>query len=74
MATTPYSHPYIPNSLDRVKREMLRYIGVESIEELYASIPEDLRFKGKMNLPEPLLSEYELVRHIQGILSKNKSC
>ncbi len=74
MATTPYSHPYIPNSLDRVKREMLRYIGVESIEELYASIPEDLRFKGKMNLPEPLLSEYELVRHIKGILSKNKSC
>ncbi len=66
-------HPYIPNSVERVKREMLSYIGVESVEELYASIPEEIKFKGRMNLPKPL-SEYELVRHVKGILSKNVSC
>lgn len=68
------SHPYIPNSVERVKREMLSYIGVSSIEELYASIPEEIRFKGRMNLPEPLRSEYELYRHMREILSKNVSC
>ncbi|MEM0036829.1 MAG: aminomethyl-transferring glycine dehydrogenase, partial [Candidatus Korarchaeum sp.] len=58
-------HPYIPNSVERVKREMLSYIGVSSVDELYASVPEELRFKGRMNLPEPLKSEYELVRHMR---------
>lgn len=67
-------HPYIPNSVERVKREMLSYIGVSSIDELYASIPEELRFKGRMNLPEPLRSEYELVRHMRNLLSRNASC
>jgi glycine dehydrogenase subunit 1 len=68
------SHPYIPNSVERVKREMLSYIGVSSIEELYASIPEEIRFRGKMNLPEPLKSEYELYRHMREILSRNITC
>ena len=68
------SHPYIPNSVERVKREMLSYIGVSSIEELYASIPEEIRFRGNMNLPEPLKSEYELYRHMREILSRNITC
>ncbi|MCS7103788.1 MAG: aminomethyl-transferring glycine dehydrogenase subunit GcvPA, partial [Candidatus Korarchaeum sp.] len=67
-------HPYIPNSVERVKKEMLSYIGVSSLDDLYASIPEELRFKGKMNLPEPLRSEYELVRHMRGLLLRNVSC
>jgi len=68
------AHPYIPNSAPRVKAEMLREIGVSSVEELYADIPESLRFKGEMNLPEPLRSECELRRHVEGILAKNKTC
>ncbi len=68
------AHPYIPNSAPRVKAEMLREIGVRDVEELYADIPESLRFRGKMNLPEPLSSEYELRRHVEGILAKNKTC
>ncbi|RDD53095.1 MAG: aminomethyl-transferring glycine dehydrogenase subunit GcvPA [Candidatus Korarchaeota archaeon NZ13-K] len=67
-------HPYIPNSVERVKREMLSYIGVDSIDDLYAGIPEEIRFKGRMNLPEPMRSEYELVRHVKGILRRNISC
>ena len=67
-------HPYIPNSVPEVKAKMLEEIGVKDIDELYENIPEKLRFKGKMNLPQPLSSEYALKRHVEKILSKNKTC
>jgi glycine dehydrogenase subunit 1 len=73
MPKKPVVYPYIPNSSHQSKREMLKAIQAESIEELYAEIPEDLRFKEKLNLPEPFLSEAELVRHIEGLLNKNQS-
>jgi len=67
-------HPYIPNSVPEVKAQMLKEIGVKNIEELYADIPESLKFKGELNLPDPLLSEYALKRHVEKILSKNRTC
>jgi glycine dehydrogenase subunit 1 len=67
-------HPYIPNSVPEVQAEMLREIGAGSVEELYASIPERLRLKKNMNLPEPLLSESELKKHVEALLSRNTSC
>jgi glycine dehydrogenase subunit 1 len=67
-------YPYIPNSTPEVKRRMLEEIGANSIEELYEDIPEMLRFKGKMNLPEPHLSEFALKRHIEAVLSRNGTC
>ena len=70
----PFIHPYIPNSVPAVKEEMLREIGAGSIEDLYADIPERLRFRGRMNLPEPLASEAALRRHVEGILGRNRSC
>lgn len=66
-------HPYIPNSVPEVQEEMLRAIGVEDIEELYALVPEELRCRGKLNLPAPLPDEVSLDRHMQEILSKNTS-
>ncbi len=63
-------HPYIPNSVPKIKAKMLQEIGIEDIEELYEDIPDDLRFKGKMDLPEALLSEYDLKRHVERILAK----
>ena len=69
-----FVHPYIPNSVPQVKARMLKDIGVESIEELYEDIPESLRFKGKMNIPQALGSEYDLKRHVEQILAKNRSC
>ncbi|MFN8254575.1 MAG: aminomethyl-transferring glycine dehydrogenase subunit GcvPA [Bacteroidales bacterium] len=69
-----FVHPYIPNSEPSVKAEMLKEIGVKDIEELYEDIPERLRFRKKMNLPEPLLSEIELRKHFERLLSKNKTC
>jgi glycine dehydrogenase subunit 1 len=66
-------YPYIPNSAPAVKQAMLSEIGVKSIDELYADIPTNLRFKGRLNLPKPLLSENELTRHIDSLLNKNRS-
>ena len=64
-------YPYIPNSVPAVKAEMLREVGAESIEELFEEIPEELRLKELMDLPEPFLSEQTLRRHVEGILSRN---
>jgi len=70
----PFIHPYIPNSVPGVKEQMLREIGVQSVDELYADIPERLRFRGRMDLPEPMPSEAALKRHVETILSRNRSC
>jgi len=65
-------YPYIPNSAPAVKEEMLAAVGAGSAEEFYADIPEQLRFRRRMNLPEPLLSEAALKRHLERILRKNR--
>jgi glycine dehydrogenase subunit 1 len=67
-------HPYIPNSAPKVKARMLEEIGVKDVDELYKDIPENLRFKRKMDLPEAMPSEYALKRHVENVLSKNKTC
>jgi len=67
-------YPYIPNSAPEVRKEMLAEIGVNRIDELYEDIPEHLRLGRLLNLPEPLLSEGQLRRHVTGILAKNTSC
>lgn len=65
-------HPYIPNMVPEVKEEMLKEIGAESVMELYACIPDELRLRDEMNIPEAL-TEYGLRRHIEGVLCKNIS-
>lgn len=66
-------YPYIPNSVPEIKKRMLKEIGIDSVEDIFKEIPDKLRFKGKMNLPAPCLSEYELKRHVEGILGRNRS-
>jgi glycine dehydrogenase subunit 1 len=67
-----HSHPYIPNSQQEIKKEMLREIGIKSIDELYADIPEKYRLEKPLNLPEAL-SEFEVKKHVETLLSKNKT-
>lgn len=66
-------YPYIPNSVSATKEAMLKAVGARSVEEFYADIPDAIRLKRKLNLPEPFLSEASLVRHVEGLLSKNQS-
>ena len=67
----PFALAWLPEG-DSI--QMLAEIGVEDIDALYGDIPQELRFSGQMNLPEPLISEYALKRHVDGILAKNKTC
>lgn len=67
-------YSYIPNSVPSRKKEMMREIGIDAMEELYGVIPESLRFRGSMNLPEPIKSEMALKEHIEGLLQENISC
>jgi glycine dehydrogenase subunit 1 len=66
-------HPYIPNSNPEIKQELMREVGVKSIEELYADIPDRYLLKKPLNLPEAM-SEFEVKRHVEALLSKNKTC
>ncbi|MDH5793442.1 MAG: aminomethyl-transferring glycine dehydrogenase subunit GcvPA [Candidatus Bathyarchaeota archaeon] len=68
-----HNHPYIPNSQPEIKKEMMQEIGIKSIDELYADIPEKYRLKKPLNIPEAL-SEFEVKRHVETLLSKNKTC
>lgn len=53
---------------------MLASIGAQSIEQLYAEIPAELRMQRPLDLPEPFVSEQGLKRHVQSLLAKNKPC
>jgi len=68
------SHPYIPNSLPQVKEEMMRQIGIESIDELYTDIHEKYRLKDSLNLPKNGLSEFEVKKNVEALLSENRTC
>ena len=66
-------HPYIPNSTPQIKQEMLREIGVSSIEELYADVPSKYRLKKPLNLPPRGMSEFEVKKHVETLLSRNRT-
>ncbi|MFK7735337.1 MAG: aminomethyl-transferring glycine dehydrogenase subunit GcvPA [Pirellulaceae bacterium] len=51
-------------------REMLNTIGAASMDELFAHIPEELRFKQTLDIP-PAMSELEMTQHMDGLASKN---
>jgi glycine dehydrogenase subunit 1 len=67
-------YPYIPNSAPQIKQQMLEAVGAASVDDFYEDVPEGLRLRRPLDLPPPLLSEYTLKRHVEGILSKNKTC
>jgi glycine dehydrogenase subunit 1 len=73
MSKKPIVYPYIPNSVPAAKEAMLKAVNAHRVDDFYADIPEAIRFKGKLNLPEPFLSEAALVRHVEGLLAKNTS-
>lgn len=62
---------YLPLTEEH-RQEMLRDIGVKSVEELFSDIPAEVRLKGTLNLPPPL-SETEALRHLGSLADKNKN-
>ena len=43
--TRAKAYPYIPNSVKEIKEQMMKEIGIKSIEELYNDVPEKFRLK-----------------------------
>jgi glycine dehydrogenase subunit 1 len=55
---------------DADRDEMLRTIGLSSVDELFRDIPAGLRFERELDL-EPALSEPELVAHLSELAGRN---
>ncbi|BCL61488.1 glycine dehydrogenase [Desulfomarina profundi] len=68
------NHPYIPNSVPEVQQQMLAELGLESLEDLHAEVPEALKLKDNMSLPKAIPSEFELRKHVEKLLAKNSNC
>ncbi|MGJ4846019.1 aminomethyl-transferring glycine dehydrogenase subunit GcvPA [Leifsonia sp. Le1] len=71
--TQPFVHPYVPNTAPASRQAMLDAVGAESVEEFYADVPADLRLASPLDLPEPLVAEQDLVRHVGGLLRRNRA-
>jgi len=61
--------PYILNTDQEIK-EMLKVVGVDSIEELYAQIPSSVKLNSFLNLPDGL-SEFEVKKTLTALSEKN---
>mgnify|MGYP000315351774 FL=1 len=64
-------HPYIPNSVAEIKEKMMEEMGIKSIEDLYADIPVEVRFKRELKVPGPY-PEQEVKRRVESLLGRNK--
>ncbi|KYP80622.1 aminomethyl-transferring glycine dehydrogenase subunit GcvPA [Ferroacidibacillus organovorans] len=65
------SFSYIPNT-EQDRREMLATIGVDSLDALFSDIPDAVRFKGLLNLPDAM-SEYEMMNELKRLARQNVS-
>ncbi|HDI53029.1 MAG TPA: aminomethyl-transferring glycine dehydrogenase subunit GcvPA [Candidatus Bathyarchaeota archaeon] len=63
-------HRYIPNSVAEIKEKMMEEMGIKSIEDLYADIPAEVRFEGKLRIPGPY-TEQEVRRRVEALLGRN---
>lgn len=63
------NYRYLPMTLED-KKEMLSFLGIEGINELFSDIPEKVRFKGRLNIPDAL-SEPDTVKHFSKLAKKN---
>ena len=63
--------PYLLNTPED-RAAMLARIGVASVEDLFSTIPEELRLRRPLDIP-PAMPEMELTRHMQQLAAKNRS-
>ncbi|SIT81912.1 aminomethyl-transferring glycine dehydrogenase subunit GcvPA [Edaphobacillus lindanitolerans] len=62
-------HRYLPMT-ETDKKEMLGTIGIESIDELFADIPEKVRFQRDYDI-KPALSETDLLKEMTALAAQN---
>ncbi len=64
-------HPYIPHTSEEVEK-MLSDIGVKSIDDLFADIPQNIRLKNHLNIHDPM-SEFDVYKELKLLSDKNKT-
>ena len=62
---------YLPMT-EADRREMFETLGIDSVEDLFQDIPGNIRFQGRLNIPEPM-AEPVLTRHMKRLAEKNAS-
>lgn len=60
---------YLPHTEEDIQK-MMSFLGISSIEELFADIPEAVRMNRPLHLPKAM-SEIELQRHLQQLAGQN---
>lgn len=63
---------YLPHTKEDID-SMLKTAGAPSLDSLFDSIPDDLKVKNGINLPDAL-SEWELDSHMEALASLNIAC
>ena len=61
---------YVPNTKDE-QDQMLKAIGLRSMEDLFDTIPEEVKLKAPLNIPKGM-SEMEVFYRMRNIANKNK--
>ena len=63
--------PYIPTT-EEDEQEMLKVIGVDSMEDLFSDIPKDMQLNRPLNIPKAK-SELEVMTYLKSLADKNCS-
>ena len=66
-----YKHPYLGAS-PRERRDMLNYLEINSVDELFADIPSSIALSKFLDLPGPM-NEYEILKYFSLMFKKNTS-
>ena len=60
---------YLPTT-EADRQEMLAELGISDVAELFSDIPEEVRFKGELDIPEAI-PEAELTKYMSRLAGKN---
>jgi len=61
--------PYVPHTPEDIQ-DMLKVIGAESVDDLFSDLPDNVRLKEPLNLPDGLCEE-EVLRYFMQAAGKN---
>ena len=61
---------YVPNPKEQ-RQDMLKAIGLSSMEDLFVDIPQEVRLKGELEIPQGR-SELEVKREMEDLAGKNR--
>lgn len=66
------SAPFVAHT-DAEIAEMLAFLGLEELDDLFSEIPEALRLRGGLDLP-PAMSEPDVLWRLENLAAKNRPC